>query len=190
VNYNSKNILKFGLLLLLFIGIIVAFFQVDGQAIIEHIGLEKGYLFIGLLAFLGGISSFTGGIFMAVIATFALSGGHPILIGLIITPGMLTSDFIFYKLLENGKTLVRVPAKLESKFSKIHDWIMRQPDHIAFLVFVLVIGVIPMPGDITMAFMVSIKIKFKKIFWPFLFAHIVFGSLYAFLIREGVELFI
>lgn len=190
VNYKTRNILNFGLLLLIFFGIIFAFFQIDGEAIVKGVGLEKGYFFLGALAFLGGISSFTGGIFLAIIATFTLSGANPLLIGLAIAPGMLFSDFVFYKLLERGKVLVKIPPKIEAWLGRVHNWLSRQPRHIFFMIITLGFGLIPMPGDIAMAFLVSVNIKFKKILLPFLFAHIIFGSLYAYLIRKGIELFV
>ncbi|MDA9129063.1 hypothetical protein N9J72_01130 [Candidatus Gracilibacteria bacterium] len=146
---NNKKILFQKLKIILLITPMILFsimvYVVGSDAIIEYVGIENSYLFMFIIAFLGGISLFSGIPYPLILITFALGGLNIFYLAAVTATGVMIGDSTSYFI--GG----RVKGMLQGKIREIFDVLLSVYDNYPqYLVpmFFLYGAFSPFPNDL------------------------------------------
>ncbi len=92
---DYKKILKHSpkiIFISFFIGLSFFLFRSSPEELISLIGIRSSYIVIFFLAFLGGLTTFTGIPCHPILAVFAAGSPHPILLGFATSLGVMLGD--------------------------------------------------------------------------------------------------
>ncbi|AEH60936.1 conserved hypothetical protein [Methanosalsum zhilinae DSM 4017] len=112
--------------------------------IVAMLGVRNVYIFVFLLAMIGGVSIFTTTLFYTSLITIAFGGVNLIWLSLFASTGLLFGDLIFYYMAKTGSQCV--PQKYENIVSRLKEFMYRYSDRtIIFIIFAY--SLTPLPSD-------------------------------------------
>lgn len=131
--------------LLLFVGFSLYFFVFSTpEKIAAAVGVTNGYVFISILAFLGGLTTFSGIPYHLILVTLALGGLNPFLLGFATSVGVMLGDSTSYYVGYQGRAIV--PRRLQNIFQYVYSFTEKYPK--ALPVFCLFYGsFVPFSND-------------------------------------------
>lgn len=144
----------------------VLFFSVvTPEAVIEHIGIQGGYMVLFILALLG-VSSVVSASFYTTLVVLAASGEfNPFLMGLVAAPGRAVGDSLFFFLgLHSRDISSRFWLKITQTLSA---WVDRFPRWMPMALTYGYTGFTPFPQDFLMVAMGLSGVRFRLVL-PFL----------------------
>jgi membrane protein YqaA with SNARE-associated domain len=121
------------------------FYLLSPETILSAIGVENAYLFMFLLAFAGGVTTFSGIPYHLVMIAFASGGLSPWLLGLWTACGVMLGDTTSYFLGRQGSKLMSSRAQIV--FDKLKQ-IEEQHPRFLPLAFLLYGTFIPFSNDL------------------------------------------
>lgn len=161
------------------IAIIGTFLFITPEDIVSFIGIENTYLFLFLLASIGGLSAITGTSVFTSIITFVAGGAHPALITLSAGAGIFISDTIFFLLATHGRKAL--PEEWKKIVYRFTEWTTHVPFPVALVCIYLYISIFPLPNDILMIALALAGYRYRHIAPVILLGSLTIAGLAAYL---------
>lgn len=141
---KSEFLKKFNFLLPL-VAISFFFYFVSPQTLVEYVGVSNAYLFMFLIAFLGGITIFSGVPYPAILVAFGLGGLNPFVLGATAAAGLFLGDSTSFLVgRKSGEVIHGYVRRLLDKMLSLYD---RYPKLIPYIFF-LYGALAPFPNDV------------------------------------------
>lgn len=161
---NKKRITLI-LLTIFFISWILLLIFVGPKEIVDFLGVENSYTILFLIAAIGGLSTFTGGVYYTSLITFAAADLNPYVLSLVGGIGLTISDGIFYYFGKMGREIL--PENIKKNTDKLYTWLKSKPEWTLLPIFVYTYtGFTPFPSDILLISLALVKYRFQKIIVP------------------------
>lgn len=144
---------------------------ISPSEIVQLLGVQNGYLVMFLVAFFGGISTFTSSSYFATLFAFGAGGLHPLMIALIAGTALTLGDSLVYFVGSKGRD--HIPLSLEVKFEKVSRILARYPQNRIKLLIFAYTGLTPLPADLLMLFLSFLRYPYKKVVIPLLIGNIL-----------------
>lgn len=180
-NVKSKRFLKH-LPIIIFIIFIIgySFFLLHSspEKLITFIGIENAYLLILVLAFIGGLSTFSGVPYHLVLIALAAGGVNPLLLGLSASFGVMLGDSTSYFIGYHGSAIV--PGGVQKFLQKVQSFFMKYPKLLP-LFFFLYGSFVPFSNDFIVISMGLARYPFWRVMIPLGLGNVVFNVSLAFL---------
>lgn len=180
-NVKSKESLKH-LPVIVFIILIIgySFFLLNfsPEELINFIGIENAYFLIFVLAFIGGLSTFSGVPYHLVLIALAAGGINPIFLGLSASLGVMLGDSTSYFIGYHGSAIV--PNGVQKFLQKVQSFFMRYPKLLP-LFFFLYGSFVPFSNDFIVISMGLARYPFWRVMIPLGLGNMVFNVSLAFL---------
>ena len=163
---NKKKILEYLpriIFISFFIGLSLFLVRSSPEELISLIGVENSYIVIFILAFLGGLTTFTGVPYHPVLAVFAAGSPHPLYLGLSTSLGVMLGDSTSYYVGYHGSILV--PAGIQKFLKRLLSFFMRYPRLLPFFFFFYG-SVIPFSNDFIVVTMGMARYPFWRVMVP------------------------
>jgi membrane protein YqaA with SNARE-associated domain len=173
-----------------FISFSVLFYFLTPEAILRFVGFENAYFIILLLAFLGGLSTFSGIPYHIILMAFASGGLNPWLLGLLATGGVMLGDTTSFYLGTQSKKLLseRMLSVLET-LRKVENTSPR----FMTIIFFLYGALIPFSNDIIVIPSGLLGYRFWRVMVPLGVGTLIFNvsiALIATYLTQYVSVFI
>lgn len=121
-------------LILLFVSASFYFYVYSSpEELISLIGVENAYLLIFILAFLGGITTFSGIPYHLVLITLATGGLNPVLLGTSTALGVMLGDTTSYYVGYQGSAII--PGAFHKILNMIRNFGLKHPRMLPLLFF-------------------------------------------------------
>lgn len=143
---NKANQYFFGLIpIFLYITFLIIFhFYIVPEDLIVWVGVKNAYLLILILAFIGGLGTFSGVPSHLLLITMAVAGLNPFALGIVATFGVMSGDSTSYYLGHKGSMFI--PERLRPFIQKVHGLISHHPK--MFPLFCFLYGaIVPLSND-------------------------------------------
>jgi hypothetical protein len=172
-----KTVVVFSVLL---IWITVLYF-VGPSTIIEYIGVTNGYVFVFVLAALGGVSALSATSFFSTIIAFSMAGLDPYILGVLGGIGVTIGDSIYFYLGMNGKRMA--PERYIRWIDRFAEWSARAPGWVVPSIVYGYAAFTPFPNEIMTISMGLAGKRFKTIIGPLLLGNITITIIVAVFVR-------
>lgn len=120
---------------------------VGAERLVEYIGVENGYLVMFIVAFFGGLSTFTSVTYFATLLTLASAGLNPLFLALASSLGVSIGDVIFYYIGSLGLREVAA-GRLQQWIVRVSSWLEHKPRLFIFAVVYAYAAFTPLPNDV------------------------------------------
>ncbi|SET01090.1 membrane protein YqaA, SNARE-associated domain [Methanococcoides vulcani] len=163
-HYDGKRNIQILGLIVLFIASwsILLFYHPPGE-IVERLGVRNIYIFVFLLAMIGGVSTFTSTTFYTALITISLGGVNPIWIALLASIGLTFGDLAFYYLGTKGRQCIK--GKYAGNVFRLTKWMEKIDDRITMLM-IFFYSLTPLPSDIIAISLAIVGFPFRKMIIP------------------------
>lgn len=186
---EKKKIIKYLpriLLILFFISISLFFFLYSSpERLITLIGVQNAYALIFILAFLGGMTTFTGIPYHLVLITLATGGLNPLLLGLSTAIGVMLGDSTSYYVGYQGSVII--PKTLQRILQRIRNFALKYPK-ILPLFFFLYGSISPFSNDFIVISMGLSQYPYWRVMVPLGLGNLVFNISLAYLSTQAYSL--
>ncbi|KKS26342.1 MAG: hypothetical protein UU87_C0002G0021 [Parcubacteria group bacterium GW2011_GWA2_42_11] len=178
---GAKNFLKYlpvVFFVCFFISLSIFFYFTPPDKLIGFVGVENAYLLIFVLAFIGGLTTFSGVPYHLVLIALAVGGLNPLFLGFSASIGVMLGDTTSYFIgLKGGELL---PRAIQNIFQKMIAFFMRFPRLLPFF-FLFYGSFIPFSNDFIVISMGLAKYPFWRVMVPLAIGNIFFNTGLAFL---------
>lgn len=172
---NHKKILRHLpkiIFIAFFIGLSFFLFRSSPDELVSLIGVHNSYLVVFVLAFFGGLSTFTGVPYQPVLALFAAGNSFPALFGLAAAFGVILGDSTSYFVGYHGSVII--PEKVNKLLRRLLSFFMRFPRLLPFFFFFYG-AFVPLSNDFIVVTMGMAKYPFWRVMVPLGIGNIVFN---------------
>ena len=179
------------ILLIVFISASVFFYYSSPEKLILYIGVENAYILMFVLAFLGGITTFSGVPYHPVLVLLAVGGLNPLVLGISSAFGVMLGDTTSYYIGYSGGTVI--PQKIQKILKKFCDFCLTRPRLIP-IAFFLYGSLVPFSNDFIVISMGLARYPFWRVMVPLGLGNLVFNislayiALYAYDFIKGIFL--
>lgn len=157
--------------LLPLIAITIFFYFVSPETLVSYVGVENAYIFMFLIAFLGGVTMFSAVPYPAILVAFGLGGLNPFLLGLAATLGLFLGDSTsFFVGKKSGELITGKAKKALDKILELYD---KFPKLMPFFFFIYG-AVVPLPNDVVTVSAGLKEYPYKKTMMPLALGNLVF----------------
>lgn len=116
----------------------------DPVQIVKMLGVRNAYIFVFLLAMIGGVSLFTTTLFYTSLIAISFSGVDPVWLSLSASTGLLSGDLVIYHLSRTGSQCIperygSIVARLRRRTEKYSDGKM--------IILIFFYSMTPLPSD-------------------------------------------
>ncbi|HRZ95495.1 MAG TPA: hypothetical protein P5262_02930 [Candidatus Moranbacteria bacterium] len=185
---EKKKILKYFpriALILLFISFSVfSYLYSSPEKLIAMIGVENAYLLIFILAFLGGITTFSGIPYHLVLVTLAVGGLNPLSLGFSTAAGVMLGDSTSYYIGYQGSVII--PKTLHKVLEFVRSLALRYPK-ILPLFFLLYGSCSPFSNDFIVISMGMSRYPFWKVMVPLGTGNLIFNIALAYFSTQAYD---
>ncbi len=123
---------------------IMFYFYISPEDLILWLGIKNAYLLILILAFIGGLTTFSGIPYHLLVITMTVGGLNPFLLGITTTFGVMSGNSASYYLGHKGSMFI--PERFRTFFQKVHVFISDHPK--MFPLFCFLYGaIVPLSND-------------------------------------------
>ncbi|WP_445475470.1 VTT domain-containing protein [Methanococcoides methylutens] len=163
-HHNSKrNIQILGLIVLFIISWSILLFYHPPGEIVERLGVRNVYIFVFLLAMIGGVSTFTSTTFYTALITISLGGVNSLWIALFASIGLTLGDLVFYYMGTKGRQCIK--GKYADNVLRLTKWMEKIDDRITMLMIFLY-SLTPLPSDVIAIALAIVGFPFRKMIVP------------------------
>lgn len=120
---------------------------IGAERLVAFIGAENGYIVMFLVAFFGGLSTFTSVTYFATLLTLASAGLNPVLLALASSVGVSIGDVIFYYIGYLGLRQVAA-GRIQRVIVRASEWLEHKPKVYIFTVVYAYAAFTPLPNDV------------------------------------------
>ncbi|MEZ5335231.1 MAG: VTT domain-containing protein [Methanolobus sp.] len=135
------------------------------EDIINFIGINNIYIFIFLIALVGGVSTFTSTTFYTTLITLSIGGINTVVVALLASIGLTLGDMLFYYLGSQSKQCIK--TRYENKVNSFVSYIEKTGDTVV-MVMIFIYSLVPLPSDILAITLAIVEFPFKKMIVPLL----------------------
>jgi len=173
-NFGMGSRYLWGLVPLVFFGSlsIYAFLYLSPERIIDFIGVNNAYALIFFLAFLGGLTTFSGVPYHLVLVAFAAGGMNPMLLGLSAAAGVMLGDSTSYYAGMRGGMVA--PRAIRGIFEQIYSFSEKHPILLPLFCF-LYGALVPFSNDFITISAGIARYSFRRVMIPLGLGNIVFN---------------
>jgi membrane protein YqaA with SNARE-associated domain len=164
--YNIKGSMRIIWIIVLFIvswSILVYYYS--PEEIVGWFGVHNIYIFVFLLAMIGGVSTFTSTTFYTTLITIALGGVNTIWVAIFASIGLTFGDMLFYYLGTKSKQCIK--GRYASYVLSLTKRIENIGDRIIMLLIFLY-SLTPLPSDIIAIALAIVEFPYQKMIVPLL----------------------
>lgn len=133
------------IVVMLFLGISITLYTVSPDAILGALGVENAYLLMFILAFLGGLSTFSGVPYHVVLVALAGAGMNPWILGALAAIGVTAGDSTSYLLGRHGGELLS--PRMQQVLERLTKLEARSPRLVSLALF-LYGAFVPFSNDV------------------------------------------
>lgn len=171
---RTKKLFWFLFLVSALLALILLFTSITPEHLVRTLGARNGYFLIALVSLLGGFSAAGAPTFIALLITLTVGGLNPLLLALIAGVGLALGDLFMFYAGSKGRELLS--ATWDARMEKIRLRFTNTPLlHKSIPVFsYLYIGFLPLPNDVLLLSLASIKYPMKKMVWIIITGDITF----------------
>jgi len=174
------------MLILLFISMSFYFYAYSSpEEMISFIGVKNAYSLIFVLAFLGGMTTFSGIPYHLVLITLATGGLNPLFLGLSTATGVMLGDSTSYYVGYQGSVII--PGALQKILMIIRNFGLKHPK-ILPLFFFLYGSLSPFSNDFIVISMGLSQYPFWRVMVPLGLGNLVFNISLAYLATQAYNL--
>lgn len=165
------------------------FFYSTPENIIAWLGVSNAYLLIFIIAFLGGLTTFSGVPYPLVVMSMSVGGLNPFILGLASTSGVILGDSTSYYIGYRGRMIV--PGNFQKFFQRIYDFSLTHPKVLPLFCF-LYGSFVPLSNDFITISAGLAHYPFWRIMLPLAGGNLVFNislallAPYAYTFLEGI----
>lgn len=181
---NVPYILRIALLTI-FIGTAVFFYYSSPENLINFIGVKNAYILMFVLALLGGLTTFSGIPYHAILIIFASGGLQPIILGILTATGVIAGDTVSYFIGYGGRAII--PQKIQTILQKFCLYCLAHPK-ISPIAFFLYGAIIPFSNDFIVISMGMARYPFWKVMLPLGLGNFIFNISLAYLAAYSYEM--
>lgn len=181
VNIKRQNILKrLPIIIFIIFIILYSFFLLysSPEKLINFIGIENAYFLIFVLAFIGGLSTFSGVPYHLVLIALATGGLNPVFLGLSASFGVMLGDSTSYLIGYHGSAIF--PGPVQNFLRKLLSYFMKHPKLLP-LFFLFYGSFVPFSNDFIVITMGLARYPFWRVMIPLGMGNIIFNVSLAFL---------
>lgn len=184
---NKKTLIYLSriLVILIFIGLSFFLFFSSPEKLVGSIGVQNAYGLIFILAFLGGLTTFTGVPYHPVLVVLAVGGLNPFLLGLSTAFGVMLGDSTSYFVGYQGGAIV--PQGIQRFLRRLLFFAMRYPRTLP-LFFFLYGSLCPFSNDFIVISMGLAHYPFWRVMIPLGMGNLVFNISLAYLATYAYQL--
>jgi len=173
-------------LIALFIGISFYFYAYSSpEKLVYFIGVENAYLLIFILAFIGGITTFSGIPYHLVLITLAAGGLNPVFLGTSTAFGVMLGDTTSYYVGYQGSAII--PRSFHRILDTIRNFSLKHPKLLPLLFF-LYGCMSPFSNDFIVISMGLSRYPYWKVIAPLGLGNLVFNVSLSYFATEAHEL--
>ncbi len=186
VKKYNKKIIGFIVLAIFLISIITLLYFINPEEIVDKIGVRNGYILAFIVSFFGGFSAAGSISFIGLLIILVAGGINPIYLGLVSGISLAIGDMIMFYAGSKGRELIR--GKWDKKIDKVANifkkrkWLERMIPVIAYFY----IGFAPLPNDVLILFLATIKYSAKKMNTVIILGDITFALMVTILAAKGI----
>jgi membrane protein YqaA with SNARE-associated domain len=172
-----------------FLGLSFFIFYSTPEKLVSLIGVENSYAFIFFLAFLGGLTTFTGVPYHPTLVVLVAGGMNPLLGGIVTSLGVMLGDSTSYLVGYHGRAIL--PTSLQKTLERLLKFFMRYPRTLPFFFFTYG-AIIPFSNDFIVVTMGLARYPFWRVMLPLGIGNFVFNiglaylSVYAYGFLQGI----
>jgi len=184
-SYNKK-LISFLVLIIFLISLITLVYFVSPTEIVNKIGVRNGYALAFVVSFFGGFSAGGSVTFISLLITLVAGGMNPFYLGLVSGVSLAIGDMIMFYAGSKGRELVR--GKWDRKIDRVakviekRKWLKKMVPFIAYFY----IGFAPLPNDVLILFLATIKYPAKKMNGIIILGDITFALMITVLTMKGI----
>lgn len=168
---NILNIFRI-ILLAVFVGISVFFYYSSPEKLILYIGVENAYVLMLILAFLGGLTTFSGVPYHAILVLLASGGLNPFFLGISAASGVILGDTTSYYVGYSGGSVI--PQKARKILQKFCSFCLARPK-LSPIAFFLYGSFVPFSNDFIVISMGLARYPFWRVMIPLGLGNFVFN---------------
>ena len=190
---EKKKFLKYLpriILILLFVSLSFFLYVYSSpEKIVNLIGVDNAYVLIFILAFIGGLTTFSGVPYHLVLITLATGGLNPLLLGLATAFGVMLGDSTSYYIGYQGRIII--PDRLQKILQQVRYFGLKYPK-ILPLFFFLYGSLVPFSNDFIVISMGLSRYPFWRVMIPLGLGNLVFNislaylAVYAYAFLQGI----
>jgi membrane protein YqaA with SNARE-associated domain len=174
------------MLILLFISMSFYFYAYSSpEEMTSFIGVKNAYALIFVLAFLGGMTTFSGIPYHLVLITLATGGLNPLLLGLSTAAGVMLGDSTSYYVGYQGSVII--PGALQKILIMIRNFGLKHPK-ILPLFFFLYGSLSPFSNDFIVISMGLSRYPYWRVMVPLGLGNLIFNISLAYLATQAYNL--
>lgn len=158
---------------LIFLSVSLSFWYVSPDTIIGYIGIENAYVIIFVLAFLGGVTTFSGIPYHVILMALALGGLNPWILGLVTALAVTLGDITSYMVGYYGRDLF--PARIVHALERLVHVRTTYPGLLP-VIFFLYGALIPASSDLITIPMGILRYPIHKVLVPLALGTVLFNT--------------
>jgi len=116
----------------------------DPVQIVTLLGVRNVYIFVFLLAMIGGVSLFTTTLLYTSLIAISFGGVDPVWLSLSASTGLLSGDLVIYHLSKTGSQCV--PDRYGSIITRLKRWTEKYSDE-KMIILIFLYSMTPLPSD-------------------------------------------
>jgi len=183
----KKKLLQFFLLAVI-ISWLVYLWLNDPSKVIDALGVHNSFIILMISSFFGAIVAVPVISVYPTVATFALSGLHPLTVGISASIGISVANILFFYVGSKGRELAET-SKFFSKYAqKILRWIKKQPEWAMPIFIFIFVGLTPLPNNLLTASGGLVNYPLKRMITPLLLGNILLMTIIAYFAKAGSSL--
>ncbi|MEN9920560.1 MAG: hypothetical protein RL538_453 [Candidatus Parcubacteria bacterium] len=139
--------------------------------LVGKLGASNGYVVMFLVAFFGGVSSFTGVSFVATVLTLSAGGLHPTLLALVSGLGITMSDTLFFFIGRHAHNVIESPT-LHATIERVAIWFNDKSRLVVGLCIYFYTAFTPLPTDL-----LTITLGLANLPYRFVIVALILGNI-------------
>ena len=155
-----------------FLSFSTIFYFLQPETIISYVGVENAYVFMAILAFIGGVSTFSGVPYQLVLVSLASGGLNPWLLGLVTGISVMIGDSTSYFVGKKSRDLIS--AETFQRFEFIERLYARYPKSMP-AIFLAYGSLCPLPNDVLTIPLGILGYPFWRMIIPLAIGNIIFN---------------
>lgn len=158
-----KKIIIFLILAIFVISMINLLSFISPEEIVNRIGVRNGYILAFVVSFFGGFSAGGSISFISLLIALVAGGMNPVYLCLITGISLAIGDMIMFYIGSKGRELVR--GRWNQRLNNVADMFKKRKwlKNMLPIISYLYIGFAPLPNDILILFLATVKYPPKKV---------------------------
>lgn len=156
------------------------------EQIVTTLGVRNVYIFVFLMAMIGGVSLFTTTLFYTTLVTISFGGVNLVWLSLLASTGLLSGDLVIYYLSKTGSQCV--PEKYEGIIVRLIEWGEKYSDN-KIILLIFFYSLTPLPSDAISIFLGVSSFPIRKMVLPLVLGKFVLILILIELVMLGYSFF-